>query len=346
LTALPFVLLFLLFNFNGYITSHIAVGHSMWNGYFLLPFFFILLFELMEGRREESLLVIEFSFFLFLLCLQGSFHIFVWCLFFLSIFGAFNRRHLRSVFLIIGLALLVSSFRLLPAALTFYKKGYPFLFISGFPGAKAFFYALAVIKDVAYRQFKMSMGWWEFDTYISVIGLAFIAYFGIYLRFSKNPLLKDCKYREMDAPVFLMALLSIGPLYSYVSNLPIPFLNSQRYSSRFFIIPLAALMIISCLRLKELLPGLKKMKYFKASAAACIGALAILLARHSWLWRIENIERHFGAEAVETTLNRVIKAYPVYTNSVTISAAISLSAVLVLTFFYIIKRAKIFPSRN
>ena len=34
-----FLLLFLLFNFNGHLTAHLAVGHSMWMGYFLLPFF-------------------------------------------------------------------------------------------------------------------------------------------------------------------------------------------------------------------------------------------------------------------------------------------------------------------
>src|SRR5262245_20762907 len=30
LSALPFTLLFLLFNFNGHVTAHLAVGHSMW----------------------------------------------------------------------------------------------------------------------------------------------------------------------------------------------------------------------------------------------------------------------------------------------------------------------------
>ena len=42
LSPVPFLVLFLMFNMNGHITSHISAGHSMWNGYFLLPFFCIM----------------------------------------------------------------------------------------------------------------------------------------------------------------------------------------------------------------------------------------------------------------------------------------------------------------
>jgi hypothetical protein len=340
LSFLPFLLLYLLFNFNGYITSHIAVGHSMWNGYFLMPFFCLLIFKLMEGKKNISLVVIEFSFFLFFLMLQGSFHIFVWCLFFLALFGAFNRGHLKSISLIIVFSAVLSCFRLCPAAMTFYKKGYPFLFISGYPGIKDFFNALATAREFTYRPFTLPMGWWEFDAYINIIGVIFIAYFGIYLRFSKKQLLQNYKYRELDFPILLMALFSFGSLYSFVSKLPVPFLNSQRYSSRFFIVPLILLLVISSLRLKELLPLLKKNKAFQLLAPACVAVIAFSLAKHSYLWRIDNLERHCGAGIADFTISNVIKNDAAYINSCKISAAVSLIAIAVLSYFYVYRARK------
>ena len=41
LSPVAFSVLFMLFNFNGHITAHMGVGHSMWTAYFLLPFFFL-----------------------------------------------------------------------------------------------------------------------------------------------------------------------------------------------------------------------------------------------------------------------------------------------------------------
>ena len=48
LDALSFAVFFVLFNFNGYITARMEVGHTMWCGYFLLPFFSLYLLEWLE----------------------------------------------------------------------------------------------------------------------------------------------------------------------------------------------------------------------------------------------------------------------------------------------------------
>jgi len=52
----PFTLLFLLFNFNGFITSHLAVGHSMWFGYFLLSFAALFILEMLEEQSFAAAL--------------------------------------------------------------------------------------------------------------------------------------------------------------------------------------------------------------------------------------------------------------------------------------------------
>ena len=34
---------------NGHIVAHLAIGHSMWTGYFLLPFVFVYLMDILDG---------------------------------------------------------------------------------------------------------------------------------------------------------------------------------------------------------------------------------------------------------------------------------------------------------
>ncbi|HEV3203647.1 MAG TPA: hypothetical protein VGY77_04660, partial [Gemmataceae bacterium] len=48
ISLIPFAVFFVLFNFNGYITSHLGAGHSMWSGYFLLPFVGLYILETLE----------------------------------------------------------------------------------------------------------------------------------------------------------------------------------------------------------------------------------------------------------------------------------------------------------
>jgi hypothetical protein len=49
LSAFAFGLVFFLFNFNGHVTDHIVVGHMHWAGYFLLPYFVLLVLKALDG---------------------------------------------------------------------------------------------------------------------------------------------------------------------------------------------------------------------------------------------------------------------------------------------------------
>ena len=334
LSILPFLIFYLIFNFNGYITSHIAVGHSMWNGYFLLPFFLYLISELIKIKKSFTNIIIKFSFLLFAIMLQGAFHIFVWCLFFLVLLALFNKILIKPVFLIIAFSVLLCFCRLLPAALTFYNKGYPFLFISGYPDIRYFFSALVALKNPGFHPFRLNMGWWEFDAYITIIGLVLIAYFGIILRFKS----KNWKFQELDMPILIMLILSLGQLYSPLSKFSIFFLNSQRFSSRFIIIPVLVLLLISIIRLQELLPRVKEKILFKLLAPACVALMAVLLARHSYLWRISAIEQNFKNSAIPPCLNIFVPGDTFYINSLKFSAIVSLITIIALTCFYLRRR--------
>jgi hypothetical protein len=53
LSPVPFTFLYLLFSFNGYIVSRVAVGHTMWYGYFFLPYFHLLVLRITKGSFSE-----------------------------------------------------------------------------------------------------------------------------------------------------------------------------------------------------------------------------------------------------------------------------------------------------
>lgn len=86
---IAFLLFWLVFNFNGYLTAHLAVGHFTWTGYFLLPFFFIILSRFVtesQGAFSVDITsVLATAILLGALFLNGSFHFAVWCSLFMVI---------------------------------------------------------------------------------------------------------------------------------------------------------------------------------------------------------------------------------------------------------------------
>src|SRR6185503_10995731 len=81
LSAGPFLLLVLVALFNGHVTAHLGVGHSMWAGALLLPFFAVAVLSLLEDPAARATPVWT-GLLLFAVLLQGSFHVFVWCVLF------------------------------------------------------------------------------------------------------------------------------------------------------------------------------------------------------------------------------------------------------------------------
>ena len=285
LSLLPFIFLFLLFNFNGHITSHLAAGHSMWLGYFLLPFFFLLTLELAQCQGPPRLNIsVPLSLVLFGIILQGSFHFFVWCLLFLALFGVFNRQHLRVVGLTIVLSLFLSAVRLLPGALIHSDRavrGYNSEYYFG-----TFVDALTSIAAFTTEHPLSPVGWHELDVFIGIIGVAFIAYFGIYQRFSANPDLEGHRFSAFDLPILMFVLISFGVGYDLLRDLRIPLVSfAERVPARFLIMPLVALIVISSIRMESFLNGIDRTTNFKLLSLAAIVVLAHALGLHSFTWR-------------------------------------------------------------
>ena len=333
LSLLPFVFLFLLFNFNGHITSHLSVGHSMWYGYFLLPLFFYFLLELLPPSPKLRLgASIILAFVLFAIVLQGSFHIFVWCLIFLAILGFFNRHSRKDVALAILFAVGLSLFRLVPTI--FVRLDYQHVYASGFPTFSTFVDALTTIKSFTFEHPSSpiyNVGWWEHDHFIGYTGVAFVVFFGIYHRFSSSSVLAKLKFQALDIPILLLVLFSFGFVFDLISDLRLPLLSyTERVPSRFFIISLIGLVIIGAIRMQALLPTYNRNFAFKVLSVGAIIQLTHSLVAHSDFWRVERSQLDSAEFMDNLILSGPAYSDSWYTNTVNASAVFSAVTILVL----------------
>jgi hypothetical protein len=248
LAPAAFGVLFLLFNFNGHITAHLAVGHSEWVGYFLLPFFVLLVLKLVDGENAGWGWVLGVSLTLFFIFLQGAFHFFLWCLIFLAALGIFYPKYFKPAAQAILFSGLLSLVRILPPALEYFKGGPAF--ISGFTSVTDMLSALVVLhapSEALSGPFSALPGW-EADTYLGFIGAALLAYFGIYRTWRGGG-----QVTALFAPALVLVFFSIGKVYLVINQLPVPLVNSERVPSRFLILPVVVLLTLGCIQLQRFL---------------------------------------------------------------------------------------------
>ena len=285
----PFVLLVLLFCANGHITAQLAVGHSMWAGYFLLSFFVLFVLELAEdGPRPASAL--KLALLLFALLLQGSFHIFVWCVLFLLLLAAFENRLWPAVWRALGWAMAVGCVRLLPAYFIARRRQQQFL--TGFPSLADLWHGLVSVRDAAFPRrggFWGTVDWWELDVYVGPAGLVFLAVFGLALA-RRYPALRDGAERALWGPLALIAVFSYGDAYVPLNLSHLPLLDAQRVGSRLFAIPLVFLIVLAVLRLDRFLRERAGVSW-RAAAGLLAVAVAAGLLFHSSVWRVAHLRK-------------------------------------------------------
>ena len=329
LSLLSFTVFFLLFNFNGHIVAHMSVGHSMWGGYFLLPFLFIFLLEILEGGPWRTG-ALKIAFALSAILLQGSLHVYIWCLLFLIFLLAFNWKHVKPLALAIGISGVLSAYRLLPALFALWGKKEKFIW--SYPTPLELLDALTTIRDSTPERLRPwgTAGWWEHDVYVGLIGLAVLVFFGICLRFSRREDLEKYKYKALDIPLFLMTLLSVSYLHAFVTRIPIPLLKSERVAMRFVIIPIVVLTLLSSIRMEAVLRQVKQTFKFKFLAVCALVLAALSFVDHSYLWSIARLDRMFASKSVDLTLP-AIQSRPdsLYKTVFVASVVVSLAALAV-----------------
>lgn len=283
-----FVFFFLIFNFNGHVVSHISIGHWPWISYFVLSFFLVWVFKLVEGdvsiRHATRLGWVFFAVLLF-----GGLHTFVWCLIFLLLLCLCQKRFWKSVAIGVGLSLVFSVHRLLPATITYF--GYTNEFVSGFPSVSIFWQSLTSVEG---QENMLTLGWadgaapwWEVDHYVGIVGLAAMAYFGIFLRLTKKSEWGIDDYRVLNVPMLVLTILSFGSLFKLFTLIPIPFISVERVSARFLIVPMLVLLVISCIWMQQMFNRLSARWSIMLGFLACVLVQGFLFIEHSAIWQVK-----------------------------------------------------------
>ncbi|PKO08066.1 MAG: hypothetical protein CVU40_17315 [Chloroflexi bacterium HGW-Chloroflexi-2] len=280
LSIIAFIPLFLLFNFNGHIVSHLSVGHLTWSSYFLLSFFFLYVFELFAEKSLDWKWVVKIAVLQFFIFLSGGYHFFFWIMLFLTILLLFHKTNRKIILLSIIFSFLISMFRILPAALLSRHLKLEFMF--GFPtverllqGLYKAYYPTELVLDLAY---------WEYNFYLGILGMLFVTYFGfVYFKQQrKNEIFK------LIIPAAVMLVLSLGNIYKPFFDTGLPFFSGERVSSRFIIMTLLLLIFVSAIQLQTYLNAVSN-NYIKWGIVMGIFLMANDLIMHLSQWGIEKI---------------------------------------------------------
>ncbi len=292
LSPVPFLFLFLLFFFNGNMTSHLAVGHSIFAGQFLLPYFVLLVLSLVERQEAGWKWYLGLAGLMLVMLLQGAFHQFLWCLIFLAVIALFNWRLIKPVLLGGLFTILVCLPRLLPPSLALagitqeYKGGFSSLtdMVQGLISLQDPFRAVRQATDT------FPLNAWEIDFYIGLLGFAFLIVFGVLL-----PLLRDRSKKSLQVqilvPCLVLAALSIGQVYArMVSFLRVPPFTGERVTSRILILPLVFVLVLAVIFLQREL-NRHKLPAWGQILILGLGYLAFHdLHQHMQAWRIRYLD--------------------------------------------------------
>jgi len=334
LSLVTFFICFFLFNFNGHITDHLSVGHLWAESYFLLPFFALLVFNLLEGQAGWKW-VCWMTLLFFVYFLQGSLHQFIWCFLFLVLLGISSFHLLKPVFLALLFAILSSMYRILPTALVAgeFKIG----FLTGFPTVGDLLNGLVTLIEPARAlntrtPLTALLGWYEFDHYIGWVGLFFVLCFGIYFWLIKPS--SRSLYPQLALPLAGLALLSIGRLYKPVFLLGIPMLTGERVTARFLILPLVFLFILGAVNFQR---GLETRQPGAGLQVLLLGLMLVLsndLLQHMELWKVTQLDTLFPVSPALTPELWVVANHPdpPYILALAVGAGISLLSLGFLIF--------------
>jgi hypothetical protein len=328
LSLFTFTILFLLFEFNGYIFTHYSVGHFTWAGYFLFPVFFALIIRFLNGE-EGWIWVTSMSFLLFYMVLAGSQHHYVWLLLFLGAMIITCWRRAKWIALVILLSGLLSAVRLLPPALQLadYQNKAIFTDVFGYPSIAHLISGMILIQlpmesPLTYYPLNSFVeNFWEFNFYLGMIGFVFVIYFGLFKWLKETP----PRWKELILPVFVLIALSIGSTYWIVRLTRIPLFASERAAMRMISVPVVWLILIGCITFQEWWNGKKFEMSHQIVALMTLVLMFIDLWSNLKAWRPSEIRQYFTPVTTNVTASLVANhADPQYFTVLGIGLSITL----------------------
>jgi hypothetical protein len=328
LSPVAFAVMALLFSVNGHIVSHFSVGHANYGGYFLFPWLLALVIHLLEkpaGAKPGWGWVSATAGLLFFILLQGSFHQFIWGLMFLGLVGLFSWQNFAPVLKALVFTCLLSMVRLLPPALELGK--FDDAFLTGYPSVNDVWNGLTALRlpseALNIRNMLNSLGWWEFDLYVGLLGAAFLVVFGLILWIRQHD--RPEGYGEMLLPIAILFVLSIGRVYQFIQAIPIPLLNGERVSSRMIILPFVVLLCMGTLSFQKWLETHAQKPAARWAIVLLLLPLVNDLWQHGKAWRVNVAYSSFPVAEVNLAIKVVHNhADAPYTAMVAVGTALTL----------------------
>ena len=283
LALVPAAAFYLLAGFNGHVTAHLAVGHSMWAGFLLLPLVLLPLVDLVEDAqapRAPILLAGALAAILF----QGALHVFTWCVLLLLLVAAFRPGRLRPVAQALAWTAGMTALRLLPAV--FVARRRETAFLSGYPSLLDLLRGLATVLPPEGAQRGGRFGVvspWELDAYVGPAGLALLVA-GLVLFVRRAP---GSVLARLAGPIAVMAVLALGDAGVVLELSRLPLLSAERVTSRLVALPLVIAALLAAVGLDRAWRA--GGRGLRASIAIGVAATALGLAAHGWTWRVASL---------------------------------------------------------
>jgi hypothetical protein len=287
LSPLPAAFLFLIAGTSGHVSAQMAVGHSMWTGFLLMPFVLLGACALAEDETPRAT-PLWLALALFAILMQGALHVFAACVLFLLLLAAFNPSRARGVAVTLLWTAALGCVRLLPAV--FVARRREAAFLTGFPSIVDLGRGLLTIlpADAGQRGgFFGRVDPWEYDLYVGPAGLAFLLFGGVWLAVRGVEALPGGAERRLYGPMAVMAILSFGDAGVVLGLSRIPLLSAERVTTRLLAVPLVFLALLAAIRVERALRPAGRAAH--ALAAAGLLATAIGLAAHTWSWRVASL---------------------------------------------------------
>ena len=323
LSLVVFSFLFLLFNFNGHILAHTSIGHITWGGYYLFPWFLLLVLQLLDGENRWTWSV-EMAILLFFTFLQGSFHPFIWECMFIGLLLPVAWRQWKPILTTLLLAAGLCMVRFLPPTLLLGQ------FDTDFYGGYRLPWQIlqALVKQVTpassapFENFGSNLGYWEFDLYIGWAGVLFLM---VGLIFWIIPQVKNRHFSPLWLPMIGLTLFAIRDFYYPLAQLPIPLLNAERVSSRMAILPLVFGIVLAADALQQWLNRRQPGWVIQGISLVALVYLGFDLIRRVYQWQVLEAYPCFPNTPVNLAIKIVANhADAAYTNLLIIGGLVTI----------------------
>lgn len=244
LSPLAFIVLFLLFNFNGHILAHITVGHLSFGPYFLYSWFVYFILEWIRGDQSWKWIAKMVILLLFIV-LNGGYHQFIYCLIFLGLLAIFYPSHFWFLIKTILLAVGINLCRFLPevSILNGAKSTYLAGFIDVQTLLTSLFQRISPADESNFGGLTAHLGMHEFTYYIGILGAIFVLYFGLIRHFTDKKQSKE--FNRLIFPLLILGLLCMNQVFLLLRTvLPLPFFTAERVPMRIFSLLLVFLLVL------------------------------------------------------------------------------------------------------